>query len=40
MDPARARETLGWSARVSLDEGLPGTYRELVAEFEAGGVPS
>jgi UDP-glucose 4-epimerase len=39
MDPANARETLGWSAQVPFERGMRDTYRELIAEFEA-EVPS
>jgi UDP-glucose 4-epimerase len=39
MDPANARETLGWSAQVPFERGMRETYRELIAEFEA-EVPS
>lgn len=35
MDPSRAREELGWQARVGLHEGLVETYRALVAQFES-----
>jgi UDP-glucose 4-epimerase len=35
LDPARARETLGWHAAVGIDEGIEDTYRALVADFEA-----
>lgn len=35
LDPARAREQLGWQAQISLDEGLPATYRALVEDFES-----
>ena len=34
IDPARAREQLGWRAEVGLEEGLATTYRALVEEFE------
>jgi UDP-glucose 4-epimerase len=34
MDPSLAQWMLGWSAQIPLAEGLPQTYRELVAEFE------
>jgi UDP-glucose 4-epimerase len=36
MDPSRAREQLGFSPGVTLDEGLRSTYRALVEEFERG----
>jgi UDP-glucose 4-epimerase len=32
--PDRAREELGWSAEIALEEGLATTYRALVEEFE------
>jgi UDP-glucose 4-epimerase len=35
MDPSRASEVLGWSAQVTLEQGLQSTYSELVAGFEA-----
>ena len=35
MDPSRAAEVLGWKAGIPLDEGVPETYRALIAEFEA-----
>jgi UDP-glucose 4-epimerase len=35
LDPARAREQLGWQAEISLEEGLPATYRALVEHFES-----
>jgi UDP-glucose 4-epimerase len=35
MDPSLADLMLGWRAQIALAEGLPQTYRELVAEFEA-----
>jgi UDP-glucose 4-epimerase len=35
MDPSLAEWMLGWRAQISLADGLPQTYRELVAEFEA-----
>jgi UDP-glucose 4-epimerase len=34
IDPGRAREQLGWEARVGVEEGLATTYRALTAEFE------
>ena len=37
LDPRRAREQLGWRARVELADGLAETYRALVREFEADG---
>jgi UDP-glucose 4-epimerase len=33
LDARRAESTLGWSARVGLEEGLDSTYPALVAEF-------
>jgi UDP-glucose 4-epimerase len=33
MNPTRAHDELGWSARVALPEGLAATYRALVEEF-------
>jgi UDP-glucose 4-epimerase len=35
MDPSLAEWMLGWRAQIALADGLPKTYRELVAEFEA-----
>ncbi len=35
MDTSHAEKVLGWRARIPVAEGLAGTYRELVAEFEA-----
>jgi UDP-glucose 4-epimerase len=35
MDPSLARETFGWQAAISLQEGLHSTYAALVAEFQA-----
>lgn len=35
MDPGRAEQALGWRAKISLEEGVPATYRELVAQFSA-----
>ncbi len=35
MDPSLAELMLGWQAKIPLADGLPQTYRELVAEFEA-----
>lgn len=35
MDPAHAQRALGWQATVTLEVGVPSTYRELVAEFTA-----
>ncbi len=35
MDPAHIERQLGWQATVSLEEGVPATYRELVAGFAA-----
>jgi UDP-glucose 4-epimerase len=34
LDPTRAREQLGWEAKVDLEHGLAATYRALVEEFE------
>jgi nucleoside-diphosphate-sugar epimerase len=36
MDPGRAKRELGFSASVSLREGLESTYHALVEEFERG----
>ena len=38
MDTALAREQLGFTASVSVDEGLRQTYRALVDEFRTGSV--
>jgi UDP-glucose 4-epimerase len=35
MDPSLARTELGWTAVVSLEDGIGETYRSLVEEFEA-----
>jgi UDP-glucose 4-epimerase len=35
MDPSLAEWMLGWRAQTTLAEGLPQTFRELVAEFES-----
>jgi UDP-glucose 4-epimerase len=35
MDPSHAGRTLGWRARIDVADGLPESYRELVAGFEA-----
>jgi UDP-glucose 4-epimerase len=40
MDPSRAAEQLDWRATVELEEGLRQTFAELVAEFEATGLPT
>lgn len=40
MDPARAREQLGWRPGISLEDGLAATYHALVAEFEEAGSPA
>jgi UDP-glucose 4-epimerase len=40
IDPTYAAEVLGWRAGISLEEGLPQTYAELVAEFEAAEQPA
>jgi len=40
MDPGEAKRVLGWSARVPVEAGMRRTYRELIAEFEAEGVPA
>jgi UDP-glucose 4-epimerase len=34
MDPSLARETFGWQAAISLQEGLHATYAALIAEFQ------
>ena len=36
MSPARARERLGFIARVSVEEGMRSTYHALIEEFERG----
>jgi UDP-glucose 4-epimerase len=38
MDPSHARDTLGWRAEISLQDGVASTYAALIKEFEA-GVP-
>jgi UDP-glucose 4-epimerase len=35
LDTTRAREVLGWTAEIALDEGLRSTYAALVGEFES-----
>jgi UDP-glucose 4-epimerase len=35
MDASLAAQRLGWHARIPVQEGLPRTYRELIAGFEA-----
>jgi UDP-glucose 4-epimerase len=40
MDPGEAKRVLGWSAQVPVETGMPRTHRELIAEFEAEGVPA
>jgi UDP-glucose 4-epimerase len=35
LDPSRAAKELGWSAAIPLEQGVPETYRALIAEFEA-----
>jgi nucleoside-diphosphate-sugar epimerase len=40
MDPGEAQRVLGWSAQVPVEAGMRRTYRELIAEFEAEGVPA
>lgn len=35
MDPTRIERRLGWRAAIPLEEGVPATYRELVAGFAA-----
>jgi UDP-glucose 4-epimerase len=37
MDPSAAADALGWRATVPLEQGVPETYRALIAEFEARG---
>lgn len=34
LDPSRAHDELGWSAAISLDQGLPATYEALVEGFQ------
>lgn len=34
LDPSRAHDELGWSAQLSLADGLQATYRALVDEFD------
>jgi UDP-glucose 4-epimerase len=36
MDPSHIERTLGWRAGIDLETGVPSTYRELVAGFDAG----
>jgi UDP-glucose 4-epimerase len=35
MDPTAAKKRFGWVAEIPLEQGIPETYRALVAEFEA-----
>ncbi len=35
LDPSHAERKLGWRAQITVAEGLPRTYRELVTEFQA-----
>lgn len=35
MDPTHIEHQLGWRAAIPLEEGVPATYRELVASFAA-----
>lgn len=35
MDPSYARESFGWQASITLEDGLHSTYAALVAEFQA-----
>ena len=35
LDTTRARETLGWQAEISLEDGLRSTYEALLEEFKA-----
>jgi UDP-glucose 4-epimerase len=37
MDPSAAADALGWRGTVPLEQGVPETYRALIAEFEARG---
>ena len=37
LDPTLAGEKLDWRASIPLDEGVPETYRALIAEFEDSG---
>ncbi len=36
MDPTLIQGALGWRATIALEQGIPDTYRELVAGFQAG----
>ena len=38
MDSSKAKKEIGWEASVPLEEGVPETYRALVAEFESAGA--
>jgi UDP-glucose 4-epimerase len=40
LDPERTARTLGWRARMTLADGLVGTYPALVLGFEHDGVPA
>ncbi len=35
LDPSHARQRLGWRAEIALEEGVPATYDELVAQLSA-----
>jgi UDP-glucose 4-epimerase len=35
MDPGHIGRTLGWKAKIALEQGVPATYRELVSQFAA-----
>jgi len=35
LDPSHAQRRLGWRAEIELEDGVPATYRELVAQFSA-----
>ncbi len=35
MDPTHAQRKLGWHAEITLEEGVPATYHELIAQFSA-----
>lgn len=33
LDPSHAQQRLAWRAAIALEEGVPATYRELIAQF-------
>jgi UDP-glucose 4-epimerase len=35
MDPGHLQRTLGWTAKIELETGVPDSYRELISQFTA-----